>query len=266
MTVYRCLHDRLNYRLLVVQEIASQRNEEDRELFKNALLEILEHPEMLCFVDETHKDRNASRRRRAWGRRGSKLELHRWFENTVRYTFIGVADFNGFVDEACCLIRRDSKEAEFTTAEGSAGTVTQERFLKFVKEDLCPILGSFEESERRSIVIMDNASVHMMPEVKAAINAAGAYLLYSAPYSPDLNPIEKMFSIYKAALKRNEDMDWLSRHDFAVASVSPQIARNFFKKCCVPLCGVRVGDTSKEKDFVLSAGVFVSSLIMSNII
>ena len=227
ITVYRCLHDRLNYRLLVVQEIASQRNEEDRELFKNALLEILEHPEMLCFVDETHKDRNASRRRRAWGRRGSKLELHRWFENTVRYTFIGVADFNGFVDEACCLIRRDSKEAEFTIAEGSAGTVTQERFLKFVKEDLCPILGSFEESERRSIVIMDNASVHMMPEVKAAINAAGAYLLYSAPYSPDLNPIEKMFSIYKAALKRNEDMDWLSRHDFAVASVSPQIARNF---------------------------------------
>mmetsp|Transcript_14007 Transcript_14007/g.30730 ORF Transcript_14007/g.30730 Transcript_14007/m.30730 type:complete len:114 (-) Transcript_14007:25-366(-) len=113
---------------------------------------------------------------------------------------------------------------------------------------------------------MDNASVHMLPEVKAAINAAGAYLLYSAPYSPDLNPIEKMFSVYKAALKRNKDMDWLSRHDFAVASVSPQIAGNFFKKCCVPLCGVCVAGTSKEKDFVLSAGVFVSSLIMSNII
>mmetsp|Transcript_39883 Transcript_39883/g.77913 ORF Transcript_39883/g.77913 Transcript_39883/m.77913 type:complete len:121 (+) Transcript_39883:259-621(+) len=38
--VYRCLHNRLDYRLLIAQEIASQRNEEDRKLFKKALLEI----------------------------------------------------------------------------------------------------------------------------------------------------------------------------------------------------------------------------------
>ena len=228
MTVYRCLHDRLDYRMLVIQEIAAQRNEEDREQFKRALMEIVEHPEMLCFVDETHKDRNASRRKKAWGKRGRKLELHRWFENTVRYTLIGVADFSGFIEEACCLIRRDISEAEFTTAEGAAGTVTQQRFLKFIKDDLCPILGSFEKSERRSIVILDNATVHMLPEVKEAIHAAGAYLLYTAAYSPDLNPIEKMFSVYKATLKRNEELDWLSRHDLALASVTPYKACNFF--------------------------------------
>ena len=48
--------------------------------------------------------------------------------------------------------------------------VTQQRFLKFVREDLVPILGSFERSEKRSVVLMDNASVHMLPEVKEAIN------------------------------------------------------------------------------------------------
>ena len=197
-SVYRCLYHRLNYRLLAVQEIAKQRNEEDRELFKAALADVLEHPNMLVLVDETHKDKNASRKKRAWGRRGENLELSRWFQDTVRYTLIGVADFDGFISEACCLVRRDNSEAEFTTAEGSAGTVMQERFLQFVKDDLCPILGRFELCEKRSIVLMDNASVHMLPEVKEAIHAKGAYFMYTAPYSPDLNPIKKMFPVYKS--------------------------------------------------------------------
>ena len=66
-SIYRCLHDWLDYRILAVQEIALQRNEEDMELFKSALLEVLDHPEMLILVDETHKDKDASRRKRAWG-------------------------------------------------------------------------------------------------------------------------------------------------------------------------------------------------------
>ena len=68
-TIYRCLHNRLDYRLLAVQEIALQQNKADRELFKDALLQILEHPEMLVLVDETHKDKNASHRKRAWGQK-----------------------------------------------------------------------------------------------------------------------------------------------------------------------------------------------------
>ena len=76
-TVYRTLHDVLGYRLLRVQEIASNRSEDDRELFKQALLGVLERPELLVTVDETSKDRNASRRLRAWGERGRKLEIAR---------------------------------------------------------------------------------------------------------------------------------------------------------------------------------------------
>ena len=136
--------------------------------------------------------------------------------------------------------------------------------MKFFKDDLCPILGSFEKSERRSIVVLDNATVHMLPEVKEAIHAAGAYLLYTASYSPDLNPIEKMFSVYKATLKRNEELDWLSRHELAVASVTPYKAGKFYKKCGVPLCGVRVDDVVEE--FVVGAGAFVSTLVLNNVI
>ena len=98
---------------------------------------------------------------------------------------------------------------------------------------------------------------------KETIHAAGAYLLYTASYSLDLNPIKKIFSVYKATLKRNEELDWLSRHELAVASVMPYKAGKFYKKCGVPLCGVPVDDM--EEEMVVGAGAFGSSLVLNNI-
>ena len=52
------------------------------------------------------------------------------------------------------------------------------------------------------IVIMDNLGSHKRPPPIAAIEAAGATVRFLPPYSPDLNPIEKMFSKLKAFLRR----------------------------------------------------------------
>ena len=49
---------------------------------------------------------------------------------------------------------------------------------------------------------MDNASIHNNPEVRRLINKAGAMLLFTARYSPDINPIEYFFHQYKSQLKR----------------------------------------------------------------
>lgn len=48
---------------------------------------------------------------------------------------------------------------------------------------------------------MDNLSSHEGPDVRAAIEAAGARLLYLPPYAPDFNPIETAFSKRKALLR-----------------------------------------------------------------
>jgi hypothetical protein len=45
---------------------------------------------------------------------------------------------------------------------------------------------------------MDNLPVHKAAGVRAAIEAAGAALLYLPPYSPDLNPIEMVFARFLA--------------------------------------------------------------------
>ena len=49
---------------------------------------------------------------------------------------------------------------------------------------------------------MDNLSSHKGPKVRDLIEATGANLLYLPPYSPDFNPIEKMFSKLKALLRK----------------------------------------------------------------
>jgi Transposase and inactivated derivatives len=71
-----------------------------------------------------------------------------------------------------------------------------EIFLEFVKRQLVPRLSN------RKVVIVDNVSFHKVVGVKEAIEATGAHLFYLPPYSPDLSPIELMWSKVKSVLKK----------------------------------------------------------------
>jgi transposase len=52
------------------------------------------------------------------------------------------------------------------------------------------------------IVFVDNLPAHKVAGVDQAIKAAGATLRFLPAYSPDLNPIEQIFSKLKAALRK----------------------------------------------------------------
>ena len=54
---------------------------------------------------------------------------------------------------------------------------------------------------------MDNLGSHKGASVRAAIEAAGAKLLYLPPYSPDFNPIENAFAKLKALLRKAAERD-----------------------------------------------------------
>ena len=72
--ISRLLRRHMGYSLQVCYHRTRQRNVDDRLLFQVALYLLLKvhmDPRMLIYVDETHKDRNTSRRKRAWGRRNS---------------------------------------------------------------------------------------------------------------------------------------------------------------------------------------------------
>ena len=76
------------------------------------------------------------------------------------------------------------------------GPINGALFQDYVDQVLVP------ELRRGDIVIMDNLSSHKRPGVRAAIEAAGADLLYLPPYSPDFNPIENAFAKLKALLRK----------------------------------------------------------------
>jgi transposase len=75
------------------------------------------------------------------------------------------------------------------------GPMDGELFLAWVKQGLAPVLQS------NDVVILDNLSTHKVAGVQAAIEAAGARLEYLPPYSPDLNPIENLWSKVKQGMK-----------------------------------------------------------------
>ena len=59
----------------------------------------------------------------------------------------------------------------------------------------------------------------------------GAILLHSAPYAPDLIPIEYMFKAYKDYLNRYArefKQNWDLVHEDALRCVSPSVGLNYF--------------------------------------
>jgi transposase len=88
--------------------------------------------------------------------------------------------------------------------------------------------------EPTDIVVMDNLAVHKNTAARKAIEATGAEIWDLPPYSPDLNPIEKMWSKVKAILRRVKarDPDTLLRTiGKAFAEVSQEDIVNYFSSC-----------------------------------
>ena len=69
-------------------------------------------------------------------------------------------------------------------------------FEAYVGECLVPTLRPGD------IIIMDNLACHKTAEVARLVAAAGAEVRYLPAYSPDLNPIERLFSKLKAWLRK----------------------------------------------------------------
>ena len=101
-------------------------------------------------------------------------------------------------------------------------------FEAYVEKVLCPSLRPGD------IVIMDNLSSHKSPRITKLITENGAALKYLPVYSPDLNPIEKMWSKMKAILRKlkartQEELDAAIK--IALDAVTPQDAIAWFASC-----------------------------------
>jgi transposase len=78
------------------------------------------------------------------------------------------------------------------------GGTTGERFAEYLKTRLIPALS------KTDIIVMDNMRSHHAKIVKQVLDESEINDLYLPPYSPDLNPIEKMGSKLKAYLRKEK--------------------------------------------------------------
>lgn len=115
-----------------------------------------------------------------------------------------------------------------TAAMTLDGATDRPAFDAYVEHVLAPTL------RRGDIVVMDNLSPHKSPRAAEQIRHAGAELWFLPPYSPDLNPIEKMWSKAKAHLRRAKARTQQAL-DKAVAkalrTITPTDAQGWFHHC-----------------------------------
>src|SRR5215468_11603650 len=108
------------------------------------------------------------------------------------------------------------------------GPIDNVTFRAYVEQVLVPTL------HRGDVVVLDNLAVHKQPEVRIAIERAGAHLRFLPPYSPDFNPIELAFAKLKALLRaaRPRTFDQvLALIAAALERFTPTECRNYIRHC-----------------------------------
>lgn len=164
------------------------------------------NPRRLIFIDETWAKTNMTRLR---GRapRGQRLidkTPHGHWKTTTLIAALGIEGMQ------CSMV--------------VDGAVNSDLFEAFVEQVLVPVITPGD------VVIMDNLSSHKRARVRERIEAAGGELQYLPPYSPDLNPIEMVFSKIKQLLRtlasRTKNALWQS-----MQAVLDQVTRSDAINC-----------------------------------
>lgn len=113
------------------------------------------------------------------------------------------------------------------------GATDAEVFRTYVEQVLLPTLRAGD------IVVMDNLAAHKTEETLKLIRGAGAKVLFLPAYSPDLNPIEKMWSKVKNSL-RSQAARTLAELEVAIGQALEEVtskdAANWFGSCGYSFC------------------------------
>ena len=121
----------------------------------------------LLFVDESSKKLKDCRRTRVWRVKGDKVAV------PVYHTNAG--------DSACVIASLSLEGIQSVTAidVNDEGNVDGERFLQAFEEDILVNCEAYPGN--RSVIVMDNAQVHMKLLISAACQQRGVLVIYLLP-------------------------------------------------------------------------------------
>ena len=109
-----------------------------------------------------------------------------------------------------------------------SGGTTVDHFRQYLEDILPPHLND------DSVLSMDNMKSYHAKAVKELLDSSGIRYIYLPPYSPDLNPIEKLWSKVKALLRKFKARSLDALPDaiqHAFQNVSPSDCSGWFRSC-----------------------------------
>lgn len=162
------------------------------------------YPEQLIFVDETSKDGRSAMRQYAWSTIGTPAVVNLPFQRGQRISTLAAYNKSGFI-----------------AWSHTTGTFSRQLFHNAFVSTILPHLNPYPMPN--SIVIMDNAKIHMYRELEEAIESRGALLFYLPPYSPHINPIENAFALLKG---------YITDHAYLAFRHEPQLVLDLALAMC----------------------------------
>lgn len=169
----------------------------------------------LVFLDESGAKTNMTRLR-GRAKRGQRLVDSTPHGHWCTTTMISSIRLDG---STACMAIDDATSAEV--------------FREYVRQILVPTLRSGD------IVVLDNLSAHKDKEALALIASGDAEVWFLPPYSPDLNPIEKMWSKIKECLRAAKARTFdalLAAIADALKTITAQDAKGWFESCGYTTC------------------------------
>ena len=204
-TICRALNFDLQLTRKKLTKAARESVPHEIDIYYEKLLPIYSYPEQLLFIDETSKDGRDAFRRYARSKRGTKAVVKLPFSRGERVSVLAALDHKGFL-----------------SWKSTRGTFTRKKFHDAFSEKVVPFLNPWPLP--RSIVIMDNAKIHLYNELVDSIHQCGARLIFLPPYSLELNPIEVCFGL----LKR-----WIQKHANLVFPLYPELVLDVAMPTCI---------------------------------
>lgn len=157
-TISRAL-SRMRWSKKIMRRRAKERNPDLRDFYMYKIADL--HSWQLIFVDESGCDKRAGLRRNGWSPRGVTPVQVDQFHRGKRYQILPAYCQDGML-----------------LAEVFQGTADGGVFEDFI-EQLLPLCGRWPES--KSVLIMDNASIHRSARVRRMCQEAGVLLIYLPP-------------------------------------------------------------------------------------
>ena len=135
----------------------------------------------LVFIDETGSDNRTVVPTYGYSLVGRRAVTHSTFLRSTRLNLLAAIDIDGIID--------------FTIHSRS---LSARHFEDFFLNHVLPHCAAYPAP--RSIIVLDNASIHSKQSLIPICEALGILILFLPPYSPDFNPIELSFRFLKSFL------------------------------------------------------------------